>query len=187
VQYYDCVVCGCTFVGVVVDICVGFGGRACVQYAHKWYRGAGDLLWTVLKAPTEIVVGILYGCIGGTLLWVLPVDRKVVNSVFEQCIIFQNVQSHVLRYVLLFLLALLCMFGSSHLGLAGAGALGTLIVPLVASVKWQQWSQTGVAYVFFTCVRLCVHRSMPHTRLTCMGVSHVTVDIWLDGQRFGHY
>ncbi|CAM6004471.1 unnamed protein product [Sphagnum balticum] len=39
---------------------------------------------------------------------------------------------------------------SGHLKLAGAGALGTLIVPLVASVKWQQWSKTGV-----TCV--CTH------------------------------
>lgn len=101
----------------------------------------GDLLWTLLKAPIEIAVGVLYGCIGGTLLWVLPVDRKVRFHFLNRV---PTMQSHVLRFVLLFGLALLCMFGSTRLSIAGAGALGTLIVPLVASIKWQQWSQTGI-------------------------------------------
>ncbi|CAM6003712.1 unnamed protein product [Sphagnum balticum] len=141
---------------------------------------AGGLLWTLLKAPTEIAVGILYGCIGGTLLWVLPVDRKVrfdfVSSV-------STIQSHVLRFVLLFALALLCMFGSIRISLAGAGALGTLIVPLVASIKWQQWSQTGIQ----NAVNINLCRPVPHAGDTRVGVSHVTDDVWIDGERSGHH
>ena len=37
----------------------------------------GSLAWIILKAPTEIVIGVVYGIAGGVFLWFIPLDRKV--------------------------------------------------------------------------------------------------------------
>ncbi|CAM6003711.1 unnamed protein product [Sphagnum balticum] len=62
--------------------------------------------------------------------------------------------------------------------MAGAGALGTLIVPLVASIKWQQWSQTGTLFNMYVCH---VHRPVPHAGVARVGLPNVADDVRTDG------
>ncbi|KAK0055993.1 mitochondrial sodium/hydrogen exchanger 9B2 [Biomphalaria pfeifferi] len=83
----------------------------------------GDIAWTLSKGPLEVVLGIVYGIIGGIILWYIP----------------QKSSRHLLffRTLLLMTLGLMAIFTSIKFHWAGAGPLAVLTVSFIAAVKWR--------------------------------------------------
>ncbi|KAK3588170.1 hypothetical protein CHS0354_012235 [Potamilus streckersoni] len=78
----------------------------------------------VVLGSLGVLVGIIYGFVMGVILWYLPA-KDCGNSVF-------------FRSLLLFGSGMVAIFGSSEIGLSGAGPLGCLTTATVAAYKWRQ-------------------------------------------------
>ncbi|XP_052812372.1 sodium/hydrogen exchanger 9B2-like isoform X2 [Mya arenaria] len=89
----------------------------------------GELAVTIIKGPIGVLVGIAYGFLAGFFLWFIPA-KDSANPVFY-------------RYLLLLSAGLIAIFGSSRVGLSGAGPLGCLTTATVAAYKWRQRRQPG--------------------------------------------
>ncbi|CAL4065695.1 unnamed protein product, partial [Meganyctiphanes norvegica] len=83
-----------------------------------------SMTWQFLKGPVEVVIGIIFGGIMGTLAWVLP------NRSFED--------KDRLRFYYLIGCGLVAIFGSEMVGFAGAGALGCLSMAFIAGIGWRR-------------------------------------------------
>nr|KAI8766059.1 mitochondrial sodium/hydrogen exchanger 9B2-like [Biomphalaria glabrata] len=83
----------------------------------------GDIAWTLSKGPLEVVLGTVYGSIGGIILWYIP----------------QKSSRHLLffRTLLLMTLGLMAIFTSIKFHWAGAGPLAVLTVSFIAAVRWR--------------------------------------------------
>ncbi|XP_055875673.1 sodium/hydrogen exchanger 9B2-like isoform X3 [Biomphalaria glabrata] len=83
----------------------------------------GDIAWTLSKGPLEVVLGTVYGIIGGIILWYIP----------------QKSSRHLLffRTLLLMTLGLMAIFTSIKFHWAGAGPLAVLTVSFIAAVRWR--------------------------------------------------
>ncbi|XP_062580508.1 sodium/hydrogen exchanger 9B2-like [Saccostrea cucullata] len=89
----------------------------------------GDLAVTIVKGPLGVLLGIAYGFVAGFMLWFLP-GKDYTNSLFY-------------RGMLLFGSGMIAIFGSSAVGLSGAGPLGCLTTATVAAYRWRQERQPG--------------------------------------------
>ncbi|XP_061197151.1 sodium/hydrogen exchanger 9B2-like [Saccostrea echinata] len=89
----------------------------------------GDLAVTIVKGPLGVLLGIGYGFVAGIMLWFLPGEDST-NSLFY-------------RGMLLFGSGMIAIFGSSAVGLSGAGPLGCLTTATVAAYRWRQERQPG--------------------------------------------
>ncbi|CAG2225679.1 SLC9B1_2 [Mytilus edulis] len=83
----------------------------------------GNLAVTIVKGPLGVFVGIIYGFVAGIFLWYIP-SKDSANKVFY-------------RSLLLFGFGMIAIFGSSEIGLSGAGPLGCLTTATVAGYKWR--------------------------------------------------
>ncbi|WAR20709.1 SL9B2-like protein [Mya arenaria] len=103
----------------------GFG--VCLGIAFS----EGDLALSILKGPLEAIVGVLYGILGGLIIWYIP------NRASRHVILY--------RTFLLFGLGLMSTFGSSKMEFPGAGPLGCLTLAFVAGFRWKKedWSSNG--------------------------------------------
>lgn len=45
----------------------------------------GDLAWTLIKGPLEVVAGIAYGVVTGVILWYLP-QKSSVSIIYRDCV-----------------------------------------------------------------------------------------------------
>lgn len=81
----------------------------------------GDVVYNIFKGPLELVIGLLYGVVGGVILWYIPNHNQQVQ----------------LRSVFLVCGGLLSVFGSDLAGFPGAGALGCLTVAFLAGHGWK--------------------------------------------------
>ncbi|KAL3831362.1 hypothetical protein ACJMK2_023115 [Sinanodonta woodiana] len=86
----------------------------------------GDIAMTtgVLEGPLGVLLGIVYGFVMGFILWYLP-SKDCSSNVFY-------------RSLLLLGSGMVAVFGSSEIGLLGAGPLGCLTTAAVAAYKWRQ-------------------------------------------------
>ncbi|XP_063411812.1 sodium/hydrogen exchanger 9B2-like [Mytilus trossulus] len=89
----------------------------------------GDLAVTIVKGPLGVFVGIVYGFVAGIFLWYIP-SKDSANKVFY-------------RSLLLFGFGMIAIFGSSEIGLSGAGPLGCLTTATVAGYKWRLRRKPG--------------------------------------------
>ncbi|KAL4217023.1 Sodium/hydrogen exchanger 9B2 [Mactra antiquata] len=89
----------------------------------------GDLVVTIFKGPIGVCVGIAYGFIAGIFLWYIPA-KDCNNTTFY-------------RSLMLICAGLIAVFGSSEIGLSGAGPLGCLTTATVAAYKWRKQRQPG--------------------------------------------
>ncbi|KAH9519772.1 Sodium/hydrogen exchanger 9B2 [Bulinus truncatus] len=83
----------------------------------------GDIVWTLSKGPLEVIIGVVYGVVGGIVLWYIPQKSSKLLLFF--------------RTVLLMTFGLMAVFGSIKLHWAGAGPLAALTVPFVAAIRWR--------------------------------------------------
>ncbi|XP_060581305.1 sodium/hydrogen exchanger 9B2-like [Ruditapes philippinarum] len=91
----------------------------------------GDLALSIVKGPLEAISGVVYGIVGGILIWYIP------NRASRHVVLY--------RSFLLFGLGLMATFGSNALHFSGAGPLGCLTLAFVAGFKWKKedWSAEG--------------------------------------------
>ncbi|XP_071552701.1 sodium/hydrogen exchanger 9B2-like isoform X2 [Panulirus ornatus] len=84
----------------------------------------GSLVWTVLKGPVEILVGIVYGIVFGILCWFLPHKEKENRATY--------------KFIVIFSLGALGMFGSHKVGLESSGPIAVLTLAFVAGLGWRK-------------------------------------------------
>ncbi|PIK45923.1 putative mitochondrial sodium/hydrogen exchanger 9B2 [Apostichopus japonicus] len=82
----------------------------------------GNVIFSILRGPLELVIGLVYGLSGGVLVWYIPHDKKTASQ---------------LRFIFLVSGGILAVFGSDLAGLPGAGALGCLTLAFVAGHGWK--------------------------------------------------
>ena len=102
-----------------------------------------SLIWSILKGPTEAVIGVAYGVVIGIIFWYIPeqCNKKTVTK--QQNVIrsvtaastYQKYNLH--RFVIFLLTGIFALFGSQKLDLSGAGPLAILAVSFVASLRWR--------------------------------------------------
>ncbi|KAG8186330.1 hypothetical protein JTE90_005862 [Oedothorax gibbosus] len=85
-----------------------------------------NLIWTIVKAPLEPVVGFAFGAVFGVIFWSFPSERLKKNT-----LIFYNV-------LLISFGAMTVLFASTRLGLPGAGPLGCITLAFIAGIKFRQ-------------------------------------------------
>ncbi|KAK8396546.1 hypothetical protein O3P69_005530 [Scylla paramamosain] len=84
----------------------------------------GSLVWTLAKGPLEVVAGLVYGVVFGALCWVLPHQESKDRPAF--------------KFVILFFLGCLGMFGSHKVGLESSGPIAVLSLAFVTGLGWRQ-------------------------------------------------
>ncbi|XP_045108402.1 sodium/hydrogen exchanger 9B2-like isoform X2 [Portunus trituberculatus] len=84
----------------------------------------GSLVWTLAKGPLEVVAGLVYGVVFGSLCWVLPHQESKDRPAF--------------KFVILFCLGCLGMFGSHKVGLESSGPIAVLSLAFVTGLGWRQ-------------------------------------------------
>ncbi|RNA39655.1 mitochondrial sodium hydrogen exchanger 9B2-like [Brachionus plicatilis] len=80
----------------------------------------GEIWWTLIKCPFQVMIGILFGIILG----VVRIDHRIEKS--------------TLRFFLLFLMALIMSFLSKKFKLSGSAPLGILTMVIVAKLVWKK-------------------------------------------------
>ncbi|XP_061407206.1 sodium/hydrogen exchanger 9B2-like isoform X1 [Lethenteron reissneri] len=151
--------------GSVDDVLAITGFNACLSSAFS----TGSLLFTVLRGPLEIVMGVFSGLALGLVLRFFPSPD----------------QAHVVawRTTLLLATGVLAIFGSEALGFPGAGGLCCLMVPFVAARGWGDTNEAVAEAVkavwigvfqplLFSLIGAEVSLSVlePHTTGLCVGV-----------------
>ncbi|XP_042203390.1 sodium/hydrogen exchanger 9B2-like [Homarus americanus] len=84
----------------------------------------GSLFWTILKGPVEILAGIMYGIGFGLLCWFLPYKEKERRATY--------------KFIIIFGLGALGMFGSHKVGLESSGPIAVLTLAFVAGLGWRK-------------------------------------------------
>lgn len=84
----------------------------------------GSLGWTLAKGPLEVVAGLVYGAVFGALCWVLPHRESKDRGAF--------------KFVFLFCLGALGMFGSHKVGLESSGPIAVLSLAFVTGLGWRR-------------------------------------------------
>ncbi|XP_070185823.1 sodium/hydrogen exchanger 9B2-like isoform X2 [Littorina saxatilis] len=90
---------------------------------------SGDLVWTLFKGPLEAIVGIVFGVVGGVILWYMPQRSSKNLTLF--------------RSVMLFGGGLISIFGSKYIKWSGAGPLACLGIAFVAGLRWRKEMPPG--------------------------------------------
>ncbi|KAG0724532.1 Sodium/hydrogen exchanger 9B2 [Chionoecetes opilio] len=84
----------------------------------------GSLAWTLAKGPLEVVAGLVYGVVFGALCWFLP-HRETRDR-------------PAAKFVILFCLSALGMFGSHKVGLESSGPIAVLSLAFVTGLGWRR-------------------------------------------------
>ncbi|XP_045612006.1 sodium/hydrogen exchanger 9B2 [Procambarus clarkii] len=84
----------------------------------------GSLVWTILKSPAQMFLGVIYGIACGLLCWILPYHEKMNRATY--------------KFILVFCLGALGVLGSREVGLASAGPLSILTLAFVAGMGWRR-------------------------------------------------
>lgn len=84
----------------------------------------GSLAWNIVKGPLEAVIGIVYGCILGWIMWFVPDDS--------------DKQVNLYRIIELIFGGMFAMFGGQAIKFGGVGALACLTVSFVAAFGWRK-------------------------------------------------
>ncbi|KAK3087377.1 hypothetical protein FSP39_005190 [Pinctada imbricata] len=84
---------------------------------------------TIIKGPAGAVLGVIYGFVMGTILWYLPAKDSGNKLFFRSMILIGS--------------GMVAIFGSSAIGLSGAGPLGCLTTATVAAYRWRQQRKPG--------------------------------------------
>uniref|UniRef100_A0A914QDD9 Cation/H+ exchanger domain-containing protein n=1 Tax=Panagrolaimus davidi TaxID=227884 RepID=A0A914QDD9_9BILA len=84
-------------------------------------------IWTIIRAPLEVIGGIILGGILGVILWIFP-DPKLTSIKLR-------------RISLLLSLSFSALFGTEYLGLETVGPIAVLILGFTAAFQWRQLSR----------------------------------------------
>jgi len=101
----------------------GFSIAISFAIPHNESDEGHSMVMTLLHGPLEIILGVVLGLTGGHILAL----TKVWNKRWK-------------RTAITFGLGMAFMFGMLDLGFSGAGAMGGLIMGMVASVRWREGS-----------------------------------------------
>ncbi|GAB6018823.1 Sodium/hydrogen exchanger 9B2 [Chamberlinius hualienensis] len=82
------------------------------------------LYMTIIQGPLEVVIGIVFGALVGTITWFYTIRIKR-GRLLLQCL-------------LLLLGCMFAIFGSRYVGYPGAGPLGSLVLPFSAAYGWRK-------------------------------------------------
>ncbi|XP_042898985.1 sodium/hydrogen exchanger 9B2-like [Parasteatoda tepidariorum] len=86
--------------------------------------GTGGLVWEVCQGPVEMFSGIAYGIMLGMVCWFIPNPDEKSRAVFR---------------VLMLVFGSTCIFfGSQALNAGSAGALGCILLPFTAAIRWKR-------------------------------------------------
>ncbi|XP_039273607.2 sodium/hydrogen exchanger 9B2-like isoform X1 [Styela clava] len=94
---------------------------------------AGDLVWTILRGPVEMIVGIVVGILIGLILWFLPAKNNT-HTVRD-------------RVLLVISFGIFVLFGSRQVKFPGAGALAAIVLSFVAAISWKSDKEKVSEYV----------------------------------------
>jgi len=53
---------------------------AAINNVNIYFLFSGDLALSILKGPLEAIVGVLYGVVGGIIIWYIPNRASVSRS-----------------------------------------------------------------------------------------------------------
>uniref|UniRef100_F1KX87 Sodium/hydrogen exchanger NHA2 n=1 Tax=Ascaris suum TaxID=6253 RepID=F1KX87_ASCSU len=95
----------------------GFGAFISAAFSQ------GGIIWTILRAPVEVAIGVITGGTVGILLWFIPGEHGRV---------------HFTRVVLLIQIGTTSMFGTEALGFTSVGPIAVLVSALVAGFRWKK-------------------------------------------------
>nr|KAG5713906.1 hypothetical protein BaRGS_024533 [Batillaria attramentaria] len=84
----------------------------------------GNLVWNIFKGPVEALLGVIFGIVGGIVLWYIP-QKKSKHLLFFRC-------------TMLLSGGLLVIFGSRKVDWDGIGPLGCLTLAFVAAIRWRK-------------------------------------------------
>uniref|UniRef100_A0A914QKB6 Cation/H+ exchanger domain-containing protein n=1 Tax=Panagrolaimus davidi TaxID=227884 RepID=A0A914QKB6_9BILA len=84
-------------------------------------------IWTIIRAPLEVIGGVILGGILGVILWIFP-DPKLTSIKLR-------------RISLLLSLSFAALFGTEYLGLETVGPIAVLILGFTAALRWRQLSR----------------------------------------------
>ena len=113
----------CSFDDVVAISGFSIAVSFAIPQSHDDSEEGHSMVMTLLHGPLEIIFGVLLGLTGGHVLSL----TKVWNMRWKRTAITLG-------------LGMAFMFGMLDLGFSGAGAMGGLIMGMVASVKWREGS-----------------------------------------------
>ncbi|XP_033644451.1 sodium/hydrogen exchanger 9B2-like [Asterias rubens] len=82
----------------------------------------GMLVFNIFRAPIELLLGVVFGCVGGVFLWYFP-DKDQKSLMWKRTLLVCGG-------------GLLLLFGGAKADFTGAGALGCLILAFVAAQGW---------------------------------------------------
>ncbi|KAK0428981.1 hypothetical protein QR680_011120 [Steinernema hermaphroditum] len=80
------------------------------------------LIFNIIRAPIEVLFGVVFGVLGGVVLWYLPSPEAL--------------QRHFLRVALLLAMATTFMFGSISADAETVGPIAVLVAAFVVPFKW---------------------------------------------------
>mmetsp|Transcript_18971 Transcript_18971/g.39509 ORF Transcript_18971/g.39509 Transcript_18971/m.39509 type:complete len:682 (-) Transcript_18971:73-2118(-) len=106
----------------------GFSIAISFAIPHNDSDEGHSMFMTLMHGPLEIILGVILGMVGGHILAM----TKVWNMRWK-------------RTAITFGLGMAFMFGMLDLGFSGAGAMGGLIMGMVASVRWRDGTPTRLA------------------------------------------
>ena len=107
------------------DVVAISGYTICKSFALT--SGGGSMAWTIMHGPVDMLSGLVAGALAGSLasctaLWDTPPKRSAV----------------------IFLLGLLIMFAGKYVHFGGGGAMGGLMLGIVANKLWASgWAPGG--------------------------------------------
>jgi len=109
------------------SVCFTIALAACnsTQTSDSW-----NIVMSILQGPIQATIGVVYGLVGGFLLWYIPqrcTRSTTINST--------NFDLH--RFTLLLLAGTFALFGSERLNLGGTGPLAILVLAFVACLRWR--------------------------------------------------
>lgn len=123
------------------DVLAISGFSVCLSFAFSHSKSGSPsndtwkLIMSLLKAPSEAAVGIIYGLLGGALLWYIPEMCSKPKSTENSSETSSKYNFH--RLVLLLLFGSFSIFGSQKLDIGGAGPLAVMMLSFVAAIRWR--------------------------------------------------
>lgn len=104
----------------------------------------GNFTNQILQGPVGIALGSIYGGVLGFFLTVLPSNKAVLSHFhliflikFEKLSLFLQRFKNSLRFILTLVGGLFLVTGSKAIGFPSAGALGCVVLTLVAGTSWK--------------------------------------------------
>uniref|UniRef100_A0AC34GXL1 Cation/H+ exchanger domain-containing protein n=1 Tax=Panagrolaimus sp. ES5 TaxID=591445 RepID=A0AC34GXL1_9BILA len=96
-------------------------------------ESSSSTLWTIARAPIEVLAGSVLGCILGGILWIFP-SSELSNL-------------NIRRMSLLLSFSSAALFGMDYLGYDTVGPFAVLVLGFIAALRWNQQQENSKTLV----------------------------------------